>query len=173
MTAQDWIDTLDLERHPEGGYYRETYRSDEQLDRSVLPARFDGDRSFSTAIYFLLEAGQISAFHRIASDELWCFHTGAPLRIEHLNPNGSHTTHHLGPVPERGQVFQCVIPATTWFGACVDANIGYSLVSCAVAPGFDFADFELADREKLTRAFPHHKTLITQLTRAPMNDAQP
>ena len=59
-------------------------------------------------------------------------------RIEHLNPNGSHTTHHLGPVPERGQVFQCVIPATTWFGACVDANIGYSLVSCAVAPGFDF-----------------------------------
>ena len=164
MTAQDWVNSLKLEPHPEGGYYRETYRSDEHIDRAALPARYGGDRAFATVIYFLLEAGQISAFHRIASDELWCFHTGAPLRIEQLNADGARLTHLLGPVPEQKQSFQCVIPAGTWFGAYVDADIGYSLVSCAVAPGFDFSDFELADRDKLLRALPDHRSVIERLT---------
>ena len=147
--ARDWIDILALEPHPEGGYYRETFRSDNEID---------------TAIYFLLEAGQISAFHRIASDELWCFHTGAPLCVEQLNPDGSRTTHRLGPLPDLKQSFQCVIPAQSWFGTHVDADIGYSLVSCAVAPRFVFPDFELADRAKLIRAFPQHSDLIERLT---------
>ncbi len=157
-----WIESLDLRPHPEGGHYRETYRSVERLHPSALPARFDGDRSFATSIYFLLETGQISAFHRIASDEIWCFHTGAPIRIEQLNADGSRTSTLLGPQAE--QVFQCVIPAGTWFGAYVEADRGYSLVTCVVSPGFDFADFELADREKLARTYPDHLALIKQLT---------
>ena len=163
--TRDWIDILALEPHPEGGYYRETFRSDDEIDTAALPPRYaGGSRAVSTAIYFLLEAGQISAFHRIASDELWCFHTGAPLCVEQLNPDGSRTTHRLGPLPDLKQSFQCVIPAKSWFGAHIDADIGYSLVSCAVAPGFVFPDFELADRAKLIRAFPQHSDLIERLT---------
>src|SRR3954447_26327407 len=108
--AQYWIDTLKLERHPEGGYFRETNRSPLAIPRSALPQSFSGDRSASTAIYFLLEGEEFSAFHRIASDEMWHFYAGCPLTVHMIDRGGQLTEIRLGPTSERGEVFQAVVP---------------------------------------------------------------
>lgn len=163
-TTTYWIETLGLTAHPEGGWFKETYRAAESIPGTGLPARFGGDRSFATAIYFLLKSGQGSSFHRIKSDELWFFHDGAPVMIHTLSAAGEHRSVTLGPDPGQGQVFQTTIPAESWFGAQVLAPDTYSLVSCTVAPGFDFADFELAERDQLLRLFPRHRELILRLT---------
>lgn len=157
------IARLGLARHPEGGWFRETYRAPERIPAAALP-RHGGDRPCSTAILFLLEAGDISALHRLASDELWHWHAGAPLRIHALAGDGGHQVHRLGPDLEAGQSFQAVLPAGTWFGAEVEGP-GYTLVGCTVAPGFDFADFELARREDLLALHPRHAALVAHLTR--------
>lgn len=126
-----------------------------------------GPRSFATSIYFLLRAGEFSALHRIASDELWHFYDGDPLEVETIHPDGRHETLHLGRNADRGELFQAVVPAGCWFGAvgALPSRVGYSLVGCTVAPGFDFQDFELGRRAELIRAFPGHRTLIERLTR--------
>ncbi|RTQ46761.1 cupin domain-containing protein [Hymenobacter gummosus] len=158
MTAQDLIRQLQLLPHPEGGYYRETYRAAQTV------ANADGQpRSVSTAIYYLLENQDKSHFHRIKSDELWFFHQGQPLEIV-IIADGQLTTIVLGPDADKGQVPQAVVPAHHWFGARVQGGRGYGLVSCTVAPGFDFADFELADRAALTREFPQLQGVIEQFT---------
>ncbi|MBT3603281.1 MAG: cupin domain-containing protein [Candidatus Latescibacteria bacterium] len=157
-TAQYWIDKLELETHPEGGYFGEMYRSTEKIAQDDLPDRFLGDRSFSTAIYFLLTENNFSALHRIQSDELWFFHTGSPLNVHLIEPSGEYTCLTVGPEGP----FQGVVPAGCWFGAEVDRD--YALVSCTVAPGFDFSDFDLADRVLLLDQFPQHSDLITRLT---------
>lgn len=164
-TASYWIDSLSMQPHPEGGYYRETYRSAESVAGSALPERFGGSRSLSTAIYFLLESGSFSAFHRIKSDEIWFFHDGLPLRIQMIFPDGTLSSVTIGNEPDRGQQPQAVIPAGCWFGGGPEGEEGYTLVSCTVAPGFDFSDFELADRAELTKRFPQHSGLIRSLTR--------
>ncbi|GAM10400.1 hypothetical protein OR1_02689 [Geobacter sp. OR-1] len=164
-TAIELIRKLELLRHPEGGWYRETYRSEETIPAAALPDRFSGDRSFCTAIYFLLEKGDFSAFHRIKSDELWHFHSGTTLTIHMLSQDGSYQTHRLGADLDAGASFQAVVPAGFWFGAEVTGNGGYALVSCTVSPGFDFADFEMADRDDLIRQLPSHTGIIRQLTR--------
>ena len=164
MTAQQLISHLDLVRHPEGGWFRETYRSTEQIDAAALPKRYGGSRFFSTAIYFLLEPGDFSALHRISSDEIWHWHAGFALCIETIDHEGVHRSLMLGQDTEAGEQFQIVIPAGCWFGAAPQ-GIGYTLVSCTVAPGFDFADFELADKERLFSHFPQHAGLISRLTR--------
>ena len=150
-----WIRTLGLLPHPEGGFYRETYRA--SLDVG-LPGR--GSRAASTAIYFLLTAEAFSALHRIHSDELWFFHAGDPLQIEVLHPDGRHDPLRVGPTAH-----QAVVPAGCWFGARVAAGGTYSLVSCVVAPGFDFRDFELARAADLAAEFPAHAEWIRTLTR--------
>lgn len=165
--ADYWINKLGLISHPEGGYYRESYRSDEMIADGALPVRFaGGDRAFSTAIYFLLSGSDFSAFHRLHSDELWHFYTGAPLTIHALNEKGDYSRWSLGSDGEKGETFQVVIKAGIWFGAALEDVDSFALAGCTVAPGFDFRDFEMGDRSELIRLYPGHRALIEQLTRA-------
>jgi predicted cupin superfamily sugar epimerase len=154
------VTRLGLLPHPEGGFYRETYRA------PVTTRTARGERAASTAIYFLLRREDVSALHRIASDEGWHFHAGAPLRIVCLDERG-HTELHLGLDLAAGQAPQAVVPAGTWFGARSEGD--FTLVSCTVAPGFDFADFELGDRAALEREYPDHVELIRSYTNPVIN----
>lgn len=162
--AEYWIKHLQLLPHPEGGFYKETYRSNESIQLSGLPSRFTTARNFSTAIYFLLRSQDRSLFHRIKSDELWHFHSGSVLQIYVLSHQGVDVLK-LGNDLENGQSPQVTIPANCWFGAKVTSLDTYVLSGCTVAPGFDFDDFELADRQTLLREFPDHHEIITDLTR--------
>ena len=163
--ATYWINKLQLTQHVEGGAFRETYRSELTIPRTVLPLFFQGDRNASTSIYFLLASGQFSAFHRIASDEAWHFYFGDPLLVHEISHSGRLITHLLGANPEKGESFQTVVKAGSWFASVPAPGSEYALVGCTVAPGFDFADFELADRATLARQYPEHAELINQLTR--------
>jgi len=156
--AEYWVKHLNLQPHPEGGFYKETYRAEEEVSYA-----FNGSRSISTAIYFLLRAQDKSLFHRIKSDEIWHYHAGDTLYIFVLSSNGL-ITHKLGQNLEHGDQLQVVIPANHWFGAVVSENGSYTLSGCTVAPGFDFRDFELAVRENLVREFSSEKELIEKLT---------
>ncbi|GAB4037745.1 cupin domain-containing protein [Spirosoma gilvum] len=164
MTAAYYVQAFNMAPHPEGGYYAETYRSSETIAREALPSRFGGERSFCTAIYFLLEQQHFSAFHRIKSDEIWHFYAGGPLEVFIINPDGSLRLIRLGNNPERGEVFQDVVPAGCWFGSKPAEGTEFSLVGCTVAPGFDFADFEMANRNQLLQEFPQHSDVIERLT---------
>lgn len=161
--AAYWIGRLALVRHPEGGWFRESYRSAEGTDAAGLPERFGGRRSFATAIYFLLERGDVSALHRIRSDEMWHFYAGSPLMVEMIDPAGAASSFVLGSDPDKGETFQGVVPADCWFGATVEGE--WSLVGCTVSPGFDFTDFEMGERSDLMSRFPQHRPLIERLTR--------
>lgn len=163
-SASEWIEQLSMVQHIEGGWYREVYRSALVHPRSSLPPGFAGDRPACTHIFFLLEQKGFSAFHRIQSDELWHFYDGDPLIVYEINAAGHLTEHLLGTDPGRQQSLFCVIRAGSWFGSRVAPGSHYSLVGCTVAPGFDFADFELADRAVLQTAFPAHAQLIASLT---------
>jgi predicted cupin superfamily sugar epimerase len=163
--ADYWIDRLALRPHPEGGYFRETYRAAESIARTALPPRYDGARTFATAIYFLLPSDHISALHRLRSDEIWHFHLGSPLTLTTLADDGAVAATALGGAVDCGERLQAVIPAGVWFGATIQAPRSFALVGCTVAPGFDFADFELADREVLAARFPQHRALLETLTR--------
>jgi Uncharacterized conserved protein len=124
-----------------------------------------GPRAASTGIYFLLEDGEFSAFHRIASDEMWHFYDGVTLHIYEIKPNGTLHVHRLGRDITQGEQLQLVIPGGSWFASSVEETGGFALVGCTVAPGFDFADFELAERAALSQLFPQHAGLIGMLTR--------
>ncbi len=147
--AARWVRLLGLTPHPEGGHFRETYRSAGSIPRAALSEGFAGDRSLSTAIYFLLEHPDVSRLHRIRSDETWHHYEGAAVEIVSVSPQGILTRQLLGKDPGRSERPQQVVPAGHWFGARVAEPGGYALVGCTVAPGFDFADFELADKKKL------------------------
>ena len=162
--AEYWVDKLGMQPHPEGGYFCEVYRSHERVAESALPQRYGGSRSFSTSIYFLLKAGQFSRLHRLQSDELWHFYTGSPLKIHLFQPDGRYTCEKLGSNPEEGESFQVLAPLGTWFGGDSLESESYSLVGCTVAPGFDFEDFELAEREVIQELYPEHRELIQRLT---------
>jgi uncharacterized protein len=163
--AQYWIDRLDLEPHVEGGYFKETYRSVENIDKHALPERFSDDRSFCTAIYFLLQNNDFSTFHRINQDELWHFYIGDPLIIHIIDWRGNYSQIKLGMKLDNGEVFQALVPWGSWFGANLQSSDSFALVGCTVAPGFDFADFVIAERDVLVNLFPEHRQIIEQLTR--------
>jgi len=163
--AQYWIDHLGLVRHPEGGYYKETYRSRESIAREHLPERFGGDRAFSTAIIFLLAANEFSAFHRIKQDEVWHFYEGWAVTVHVIDPKGVYATMKLGRDVERGEMLQTVVEAGCLFGAAVDREGSYALVGCTGAPGFDFRDLEMPKREELLARCPQHRSIIEKLTR--------
>ncbi len=158
MTGNEIIEKLKLEAHPEGGYYKETYRSELLIKNDQQKTR-----NVSTAIYFLLKDDEKSLFHRIQSDELWFFHQGEALEIVFIENNELKTII-LGNDITNGEVPQAKIPAHVWFGSRIKNASGYALVSCTVAPGFDFLDFELANRETLTLEFPHLKESIETFT---------
>ena len=145
------IHELNLIPHPEGGFYRETFRSKEVLK--------DINRNLVTAIYFLLQSEDISHFHRIKSDEHWFFHAGSPLVVHTLDKNGHHK-HLVGLELNKGETPHFIVPKNTIFGSQVLEKNSFSLVSCLVSPGFDFADFELIKRAELLKEFPQHKEII-------------
>ena len=165
--ALEWIDKLGLAEHPEGGYFAEVYRSELNLPHNVLPEGFTGTRDLVTSIYYLLAGEDFSSLHRIKSDEIWHFHEGAALTIEAIDPVGKRHTWTLGLNVECGQVPMAVVPAGYWFGAhLADEAEGHTLVGCTVSPGFDFTDFELANRSELESLYPLHSDLIQRLTRS-------
>jgi uncharacterized protein len=165
FTAKELISMLQLEPHPEGGFYSRTYASEEAIIAEALPKRFTADRLFSTAIYFLLEGKDYSAFHRIKSDELWHFYTGDGLHIYVIHPDGRGERLLLGNDLANGYRFQQVVKAGCWFASKPANENSFSLVGCTVAPGFDFADFEMAKEEELLQQYPLHKEWIGQLCR--------
>lgn len=162
--ANYWVEKNRMQTHPEGGYFAEVYRSSEIIKQDALPARFTGDRSYATSIYFLLEGHHFSAFHRIQSDEIWHFYAGMPLNVYYIDHAGQLQIIKLGNNPDEGEVFMAVVPAGVWFGSKPVYKEGYSLVGCTVAPGFDFADFELASRATLIAEYPNHAAIIETLT---------
>lgn len=164
-SAQFWIDHLELKPHPEGGYFRETYRAEERIPATSLPRRFQGSRPFATSIYYLLQSGDFSALHRLASDEIWHFYDGSPLDIHVIDPSGRYHKPRLGNDPKSDQSLQIVVEAGCWFGATVSLPGSYTLAGCDVAPGFDFADFEMAHSQPLITRYPEHQHLIQRLTR--------
>ena len=153
-----------LEPHPEGGYFRESYRCAGTIPADALGGAFSGARSYSTAIYFLLPEGVKSSLHRIKSDEVWHFYMGGPLNIAQIFPDGRMETVKLGQDMEAGHKFQHVVPAGCWFGAYPEPGGGFSFAGCTVAPGFDFADLELAIPEQLLTRFPQTAAIIKKLT---------
>lgn len=163
--AQFWIERLGLERHPEGGFFRETYRSEGMIPESALHGNRKGPRCYSTAIYFLLAGHDFSAFHRISSDELWHFHAGSTLHIHVIDSKGNYRLIKLGGNPEKGETFQATVGACCWFGAEPADPRSFALVGCTVAPGFDYRDFEMAERADLLDRFPLHSAIINRLTR--------
>lgn len=165
-SADYWRQTLQLTQHVEGGAFRETYRAPLVIAKDALPEAFSGDRHASTAIYFLLEDGDFSAFHRIAADEMWHFYDGTTLHIYEIRPDGSLHVHRLGRDLAQGEQLQLVIPGGSWFASSVEETGGFALAGCTVAPGFDFADFELGGRAELAQQFPQHAGLIALLTRS-------
>jgi len=165
LTAQDWIESLQLTPHPEGGFFREMYRCPETIAQAHLPPRFSGARSFVTAIYFLLRSQDFSALHRLRQDEIWHFYDGTALTLTLIDPPGNLRTIRLGREVRAGEVLQAVVPGGCLFGAAVDAPDSYALVGCTVAPGFDFADFEMPPRQSLLTAYPQHQAVIERLTR--------
>lgn len=162
--ARYYINSLKLLAHPEGGYYRETYRSEQSLLQAGLPSAYDGDRSISTAIYYLLEEDQVSRFHRMKSDEIFHFYAGDPLIVHSIDQAGNHREQILGLDIDCGHAPQAYISGGDWFGAEVIQGGNYSLVGCTVAPGFEFADFEIGEREALLTKFPKHRGVIERLT---------
>lgn len=142
FSASYWIEKLQLIPHPEGGYYKEIYRDQNHLK---LTNDFNGHRNFSTAIYYLLEKGDFSCFHRIKSDELWHHYEGGGLQI-YYEDHGEIITLPLGKDLSKGQVPMQVVPKNKWFAAEPAEHTEYALMGCTVAPGFDFSDFEMASK---------------------------
>lgn len=159
-----WIEKLALSAHPEGGFYRESYAANLVIPAAVLPSH-KGDRCASTAIYYLLSGEDFSAFHRITSDEMWHFYAGSCLQVHVINARGEYQLLRLGPDPDKGHVFQAVVPAGCWFAASLEVPGSYSLVGCTVSPGFNFADFELATRAQLLTSYPQFSAVILRHTR--------
>jgi predicted cupin superfamily sugar epimerase len=165
MTVDILVKALDLLPHPEGGFYKETYRSPVKLSPQCLSTDFSGERNIATGIYFLVEKGNFSALHKIKSDETWNFYSGDALEVIEIDEAGNVKTTLIGPDILKGERFQYTVKANTWFGSRVSTNGQFSLVGCTVYPGFDFNDFEMAARSVLIKQFPQHEGIISELTR--------
>lgn len=161
MIAANWIDQLGLEPHPEGGYYKRTYCSEGCFAGNIDQDPFPAGRPHSTAIFYLMQAGDFAGFHRIKSDELWHFHEGGPLDLYILKAPDQLELIRMG----KGERLQVVVPANHWFAASPAKDTDYSLVGCTVSPGFDFRDHEMATAAALIESFPSHAEQIHRLCR--------
>ncbi|MCR8969786.1 cupin domain-containing protein [Facklamia sp. 7083-14-GEN3] len=156
-SVKEWIETFEMEAHPEGGYFREVEKSESKI-------KVDGkERALYTSIYFLLEKGNPSHFHRLTADEIWYYHHGQPLTVHMISPEGNYTQVTLGLDLANGHVLQYRVPKGTIFGSTVEE--GFSLVSCMVSPGFEFDDFELFTYNELVEQYPEHEEIIKILTK--------
>jgi uncharacterized protein len=162
IDPKTFIQKYSMLPHPEGGYFKEVYRADEKIKE--LPGRYDGERFFSTSIYFLLIGENKSNLHRLKSDEIWHFYEGSPIKLYIIEEDGSLTIKKVGRNIDEGEEFQVVINKGTWFCAEIIDKSSFSLIGCTVAPGFEFSDFELWGREKLLSEFPAHKDLIIRFS---------
>lgn len=162
--AQKYIKLLQLRKHPEGGYFKEVYRSGERILQTHLPKRYKSSRNFSTSIYFLLEGKQFSSFHLLQSDEIWHFYDGSAVLLYIINQKGELTVKKLG----RGKDYdlQLAIEKHNWFAAELEDKKSFSLFGCTVSPGFEFEDFQLGKRDDLIKKFPQHTALIKRLTKS-------
>lgn len=156
---RELIAAYGLAPHPEGGFFKETYRSSEKMT-----TRGGAARPISTGILYLLPEGQKSRLHRIKSDELWHYHLGGALRLTQISPEGKVGEFLIGPDVKKGHVLQHAVPARHWFGAEPEPGAGFCLVGCTVAPGFDFDDFDLGSRATLLARFPDARDAVTRLT---------
>lgn len=163
-TNEYWIEKLYLLKHAEGGYFREIYRSNEEVDACNLPPRYGSKRAFSTSIYYLLNSGEFSAFHRLKSDEIWHFYSGSPLNLFIINNEGKLSKQILGSNPDKDEHLQIIIEKGSWFAASVLRTGSYTLMGCTVSPGFDFGDFELAKRDALLKKYPQYHEIIVKYT---------
>lgn len=151
------IEQLQLEPHPEGGFYKSSFRSEQRMTTA------SGERPLYTSIYFLLRSHDISHLHRLKSDELWYFHGGSALTVHMILPDGTYEAKKLGVNVGNGEMPQILVPKGTIFGSSVDAENTFSLVGCMVAPGFHFADFELFTQEELLVQYPQHAAVIAKM----------
>lgn len=154
-TAEYYIKNLNMDPHIEGGYFKESFISNDEARK---------DKKLWSSIYFLLRTGEVSNFHRLKSDELWYYHDGEALTIYMISPEGELITSQLGKNIENGEMPQVLVPKGYIFGSAMN-NDGYSLVGCMVSPAFDYKEFELFDREYLLSLYPEHKEIILKLTR--------
>jgi len=157
--ASYWIKHLNLQPHPEGGYYKEVFRSQQQVFR---PGANDAKQA-CTSIYYLLEGTDYSGFHRIESDEIWYFHKGVPLHIHVINEHGVHTALELSDAATGN--LSIAIKAGLWFAAGIPSRKDFTLSSCAVAPGFEFSEFEMAKKDELIALYPQHAVLLDRFCR--------
>jgi len=164
VTAEQIIKLLDLKPHPEGGYFRETYRSEEGIPQEGLPEGYSGPRHFSTAIYYLLTPETRSRMHRLASDEVFHFYLGDPVTWVLLSPGGDVERVTMGSLVERGHRLQMVVPAGTWFGGFLATGGTFGLMGTTMAPGFDDEDFSLGDRAELLAGWPTAAKEIERLS---------
>ncbi|MEH7306831.1 cupin domain-containing protein [Neobacillus drentensis] len=166
MTLNDlhnWVSKLGLNPHPEGGYYKSTFVSDELVTDKELSANFEGERKLYTSIYFLLPSEEVSHFHRLKSDELWYFHGGSSLTIHVIHENGEYEELKLGLDLDKGEVPQIIVKKNSIFGSSVTEKDTCSLVGCMVSPGFEFQDFELFTQDELLGKYPQHQEIIMKL----------
>jgi len=163
ITAEFLIEKFKMEKHPEGGYFKEVYRSEEHIKKSALNERFGGDRAYSTAIYFLLIGEDISKFHRIKSDEIWHFYEGSGLIVHVIDKIGNYTQLLIGDNPKDGYDYMITVKQGDWFAAEVIDKQSFAFVGCTVAPGFDFEDFQLAEKGVLLELYPDCKEIIEKL----------
>ncbi|MCH4886102.1 cupin domain-containing protein [Acidaminobacter sp. JC074] len=161
--ADYWIKNLDMVSHPEGGYYHVTYASPHRIEADAINSDFKGSRALASSIYFLIEEGNVSNFHRLKSDEIWYFHEGEPLTIAMIHKDGTYESVRLGLDIEEDERPQIIVPAGTIFGSYPEK--GYALVSCMVSYAFEFEDFELFRRQDLLDQYPQHEDIIKRLTR--------
>jgi predicted cupin superfamily sugar epimerase len=159
------IHELDLEPHPEGGYFKRQYYSEEYVLKDSLPERYSHLRHFYSSIYYLLGPGDFSAFHRLKSDEIWHFFEGDSISIHFLNPDGTYSLHHMGINLAKGECYQLLIPHGTWFAAQPVNVTGYTLIGCTVIPAFDYEDFEIGDFNDLSTLYPQHTVLVRRFCR--------
>lgn len=162
--AKYYIEKLELVPHPEGGFFKEVYRADETITKESLPERYDGNRAYSTSIYFLLEGEQVSCLHRLKSDEVWNFYDGSSAKIYIIKPDGELEIKKIGNRLNEDESFQVVIKKNCWFGAELEDKSSFILTGCFVSPGFDFSDFEMGERGTLIKLYPQHSEFIKRLT---------
>jgi len=162
ITAEEIIENLNLQKHQEGGFFSETYRSTEVVTQSKWK-----NRPFSTAIYYMLTADTFSEMHRLTQDEIFHFYIGDPVEMLHLYPNGEGKKVILGTDINSNMSPQVIIPAGVWQGArlCPGGSCGYALMGTTVSPGFEYVDYLSGEREKLIRQYPQFKDLISLLTK--------
>jgi len=167
LSADEIIRILDLKPlEMEGGFYRESYRSQEKIPRHGLPGRYRTEKHFHSAIYYLLTPDTFSALHRLPTDEVFHFYLGDPVRMLLLHPDGKSQVRILGSAIERGQELQALAAAGDWQGSYLEDGGSFALMGTTMAPGFDFSDYEGGERVTLSEQYPERRQLIARLTRA-------